>query len=47
MAYALWSSTLEHEVEIPDIEKYDFEKLGTYGGRCHPMQQEYKSQQSI
>jgi hypothetical protein len=44
MAYALWSSTLEHEIEIPDMEKYDFEKLGTYGGRCYPVQQKYKSQ---
>jgi len=43
MGYAIWSSTLQHSIELPDLEKYDFEKKGTYGGRCFPMQGEYKS----
>ena len=31
-------------MEVPDnLEKYNFIKLATFGGRCYPMQQEFKS----
>ena len=35
MGYEIWTSKLEDIVEIPDdMEKYNFIKLGTFGGRC-------------
>jgi hypothetical protein len=46
MAYSLWQKTLtelNELVEIPDIEKYNFIKRGTYGARCYPSQKEFKS----
>ena len=43
MAYSLWQKTLTELVEIPDIEKYNFIKKGTYGARCYPSQKEFKS----
>jgi hypothetical protein len=44
MSYALWSANLKQCIEIPDsMEKYDYEKKATFGGRCFPMQSEYKS----
>jgi hypothetical protein len=44
MSYALWSANLQQCIEIPDsIEKYNYEKQSTFGGRCFPMQSEYKS----
>lgn len=44
MAYEIWASMLTNVVEIPNnLEKYDFIKQGTYGGRCYPMQKRFKS----
>ena len=43
MAYSLWQKTLTELVEIPNMEKYDFIKKGTYGARCYPSQKEFKS----
>jgi len=43
MAYSLWQKTLTELVEIPDIEKYDFIKKGTFGARCYPNVREFKS----
>jgi hypothetical protein len=43
MAYALWTRDLKYMVELPDLEKYDFIKKGTYGARCYPQQKFYKS----
>jgi len=43
MAYCLWQKTLIELVEIPDIDKYNFIKLSTYGARTYPNQKEFKS----
>ena len=43
MSYCLWTSELEDLIELPNIEKYDFIKKATYGARCMPNQQLYKS----
>ena len=43
MAYSIWSSSLEYLIEIPDMEKYKFQKKGCYGARCYPNQRQYKS----
>ena len=44
MAYSLWQSTIKNLIEVPkDLEKYNFVKRATYGARCHPLQQNYKS----
>jgi hypothetical protein len=42
MAYSLWSSDLDHLIEIPDMLKYEFIKKGTYGGRCYVQLAEYE-----
>ncbi len=37
MAYEIWTSMLKNYIEIPnDMEKYEFIKQATYGGRCYP-----------
>jgi hypothetical protein len=44
MGYEIWTNSLQDIVEIPDdMDKYNFIKLATFGGRCYPMQQEFKS----
>ncbi len=44
MAYEIWASMLNNHIEIPnDMEKYEFIKQATYGGRCYPLQKEFKS----
>ena len=44
MAYEIWASTLKHMIEIPNnMKKYEFIKQATYGGRCYPLQKEFKS----
>ncbi len=43
MSYCLWTSDLEDLIELPNIEKYDFIKKATYGAKCMPNQQLYKS----
>lgn len=43
MSYSLWQKSLNDLIEIPDLEKYNFEKKGTYGARCYPNQKEFKS----
>ncbi len=43
MANSLWSSELEHLIEIPNLEKYEFIKLGTYGARCYAQHRNYES----
>ena len=44
MGYQIWCNKLDDIVEIPDnMEKYEFIKRATFGGRCYPMQQEFKS----
>jgi hypothetical protein len=44
MGYSIWSSLLEHIVEIPnDMDKYRFISKATYGARCYPQQKKYKS----
>ena len=45
MAYSIWISTLEEDVELPREEKkYAFIKKATYGARCYPQKKEYKSE---
>ncbi len=43
LAYESWRKTINKKfVEIPnDIDKYNFIKQGTFGGRCYPQQQYY------
>lgn len=43
-AYAIWTNTLKNDIEVPNIQKYEYESKGIYGGRCTPMQKEYKSE---
>ena len=43
MAYHIWRSGLTDLVEITNVEKYEFVKKGTYGARCYPLQQSFKS----
>ena len=44
MSYAIWTSMLKQQIEIPnDLEKYEFIKKATYGGRCYPQQKYFKS----
>ncbi len=43
MAYAIWSSTLENIIELPDLEKYQFIKKATYGARCYPQKKHFSS----
>jgi len=45
MSYALWSSTTEHLIELPNVEKYDFIRKSLYGGRTYPQQQQFTSKQ--
>jgi hypothetical protein len=45
MGYAIWCSTLEHVVEVPnDMKKYKFISKATYGARCYPQKKEYESE---
>ena len=43
MAYCIWESGLTELIELMDLEKYIFVKRGTYGARCYPLQQKFKS----
>lgn len=43
LAFAIWSSTLNDRVELPDFIKYKFIREAIYGGRCTPMKKEFKS----
>ena len=44
MGYEIWRNGLDDIVEIPDnMDKYEFIKKATFGGRCYPMQQEFRS----
>lgn len=43
LGYSIWLSTIDKDIEIPSLEKYDFIKLATYGARCYPQKKTYKS----
>lgn len=43
MAYSLWQKSLKDLIEIPDLEKYSFEKKATFGARCYPNSKTFKS----
>ena len=44
MAYTIWANGLQYPVEIfKDITKYDFVSDAIYGGRCYPVNMEYKT----
>jgi len=44
MAYDIWTTTLKDTVEVPKEEpKYSFIRKATYGPRCHPQRQTFKS----
>lgn len=43
MAYAIWTSMIETNIEIPDIEKYNYIRQSIYGGRTTPHQKDFKS----
>ena len=43
MAYNIWQGGLTELIELMDLEKYLFVKKGTYGARCYPLQQKFKS----
>jgi hypothetical protein len=49
MGYSVWCSLInkddiDSQIEIPnDMKRYNFIKQATYGGRCYPMEQKYKS----
>jgi hypothetical protein len=45
LGYALWTSNLEHTIEVSkDLEKYDFVNASTYGARCYPQQKRFTSE---
>lgn len=50
MGYSIWQSLLnkvdvDKQIEIPnELKKYNFIKQATFGGRCYPMQRNYKSE---
>src|SRR5579885_1445130 len=44
MGYNIWSSKLgDTYIEIPDKERYEFIKRGSYGARCYPLKKNFKS----
>lgn len=45
LGYSIWLSTIEDDIEVPDLEKYDFIKLATYGARCYPQKKKYQSRE--
>ncbi len=45
MSYDLWTNMLEDTIHLPDdMTKYIFMKRGTYGGRCYPQVNKFKSE---
>ena len=43
LSYAIWTSTVNSIIELPNTEKYEFIRNSLYGGRTYPMVREYTS----
>ena len=43
MGYVIFTSLLEHNLELPDLPKYEFIRKAVYGGRTTPHRKEFKT----